>query len=398
MTIPQASPKANYLAHQSEIDEAIGRVLASGRYILGPEVAAFEREFAAWLASPHPGMTAGDRLPDSRRPTSDSGLRTPDSGLLHAVGVASGTDALVLALRALDLPPGSEIITVAHTAVATVAAIELAGLVPVLVDIDPRSYTLDPACLAGALTPRTRALIPVHLYGQSADLAPILDFARAHGLRVIEDCAQAHGAVYRGRKAGAYGDLACFSFYPTKNLGAIGDGGLVATADPALAERVRLLQVYGWRERYVSEIPGLNSRLDELQAALLRVKLRYLDAETDRRRALAARYTAGLAGVPANVLGLPQTMGCGRHVYHLYVVRTPRRDELIGWLRARDIGTAIHYPVPVHLQPAYERLGYRGLLPETEQAAREIVSLPMYPELTDDDVDTVVSAIAEWAA
>lgn len=304
----------------------------------------------------------------------------------------------MLALRALDLPPGSEIITVAHTAVATVAAIELAGLVPVLVDIDPRSYTLDPAHLASALTPRTRALIPVHLYGQCADLAPILDFARAHGLRVIEDCAQAHGAEYRGRKAGTYGDLACFSFYPTKNLGALGDGGLVATADSALAERVRLLQVYGWRERYVSEIPGLNSRLDELQAALLRVKLRYLDAENARRRALAARYTAGLAGIPADALSLPQALDHGRHVYHLYVVRSPRRDDLMAWLRARDIGTAIHYPVPVHLQPAYERLGHRGSLPETERAAHEILSLPMYPELTDEEVDAVTAAIAELAA
>ncbi len=364
--IPQASPLANYRAHQAEIDAAVARALASGRYILGPEVQAFEAEFAAYL------------------------------GLPYAAGVASGTDALQLALRALDLPAGSEVITVSHTAVATVAAIEQAGLVPVLVDVDPESFTLDPARLPAALRPRTRAIIAVHLYGQPADLEPILAFARAHGLRLIEDCAQAHGAEYRGGKAGTRGDLACFSFYPTKNLGALGDGGLVATADPGLAERVRLLQQYGWRERYVSAIPGLNSRLDEVQAAVLRVKLRYLDAENARRRAIAARYDAEL---PGDRLRLPRVMPYGRHVYHLYVVRSPRRDALQAALRARGVGTAVHYPVPVHCQPAYAHLELcAGALPVTEELAAQILSLPLYPEMTDAEVTQVVDAVREAAA
>jgi dTDP-3-amino-3,4,6-trideoxy-alpha-D-glucose transaminase len=362
--IPQADPHANYAAHQAEIDAALARALASGRYILGPEVRAFEDEFAAW------------------------------QGLRHAVGVGSGTDALVLALRALDLPPGSEVVTVAHTAVATVAAVELAGLTPVLVDIDPRTYTLDPARLAAVLTPRTRALIPVHLYGQPADLDPILAFARAHGLRVVEDCAQAHGATYHGRRVGTLGDIAAFSFYPTKNLGAIGDGGLVATSDAALAERVRLLQQYGWRERYVSDIAGMNSRLDELQAALLRVKLRYLDAENERRRTLAALYDEWL---PPGLA--PAAMPDTTSVYHLYVVRTPRRDDLAAFLRARGIGTGVHYPVPVHRQPAYAHLSLgEGSLPETEAAAREILSLPLYPELSEEQVRAVAEAVRAWAA
>ncbi len=363
--IPAANPQAQYLSHQAEIDAAIAAALGGNRYILGPQTQAFEQEFAAYL------------------------------GVRYASGVGSGTEALHVAIRACGLGPGDEIITVAHTAVATVAAIELAGATPVLVDIDPVTYTIDPDQIEAAITPRTKAIIPVHLYGAAADLNPIVDLARRHNLRVIEDCAQAHGARYaaRDRVVGSYGDVSCFSFYPTKNLGAIGDGGLVATNDPAIAENLNLLRQYGWRERYVSEIAGWNTRLDELQAAILRVKLRHLDEDNDKRRKLAAIYAEQLAGV----VTLPIEPVNTRHVYHLYVIRHPQRDALMQFLLERGIGTAIHYPVPIHLQPAYRgRLGDVGSLPETERAAREIVSLPMYPELSEKDVGTVAQAIREF--
>ncbi len=359
--IPVANPLAQYLAHRGEIDGAVRRVLAGGRYILGPEVEAFEAEFAALI------------------------------GVRFAVGVASGTDALVLALRAAGVGPGDEVVTVSHTAVATVAAIELAGASPVLVDIEPAYYTLDPAGLEAAISPRTKAVIPVHLYGQPADLEPILAISRRYGLRVIEDCAQAHGAVYRGRRVGAWGDLGCFSFYPTKNLGAFGDGGMVVTDDPELAGRLRLLREYGWAERYVSSLPGYNSRLDELQAALLRVKLRHLEAANDRRREIAARYIEALAGTAVEP---PRVRPEATHVFHLFVVRSKARDRLREFLAARGVGTAVHYPVPVHLQPAYRgRVRIAGPLAATEGAAREVVSLPMYPELTDEEVETVIGSI-----
>ncbi len=359
--IPVANPLAQYLAHRAEVDEAIGRVLAGGRYILGPEVEAFEAEFAAYV------------------------------GVRFGIGVASGTDALVLALRAAGVGPGDEVVTVSHTAVATVAAIELAGARPVLVDIEPDYYTLDPARLERAIGPRTRAVVPVHLYGQPADLGPILEVARRYGLRVVEDCAQAHGAVYRGRRVGAWGDLGAFSFYPTKNLGGFGDGGMVVTDDPELAGRVRLLREYGWAERYVSSVAGFNSRLDELQAAVLRVKLRHLEADNRRRAEIAARYDAGLAGTAVRP---PKVRPGATHVYHLYVVRSGRREELRAFLARRGVGTAVHYPVPVHLQPAYRgRVRVAGSLAETERAAREVLSLPIYPELTDGEVATVIESI-----
>ena len=362
--IPQANPHAQYISHQAEIDQAIARVLEKGRYILGEEAAAFEREFADYI------------------------------GVRFGVGVGSGTEALHLALRACGVGPGDEVITVAHTAVATVAAIELCGATPVMVDIDPRSFTLDPTKLEAAITPATRAVIPVHLYGQSADLEPILSLARKRRVRVIEDCAQSHGATYHGRRTGAWGDMACFSFYPTKNLGAIGDGGFVATDDPQLAENARLLREYGWRERYVSDVAGWNTRLDELQAAILRVKLRTLDADNARRRRLASMYDEWLAASPVI---LPVEMPYGQHVYHLYVVRAERRDALQVFLKERGIGSLIHYPVPVHLQPAYRgRLGDVGSLPETERAAREVLSLPMFPELTEAEVRQVADAVREF--
>ncbi len=362
--IPVADPRAQYLSHQAEIDAAIAAALGGNRYILGPQMQAFEQEFAAYL------------------------------GVRYASGVGSGTEALHIAIRACNVGPGDEIITVSHTAVATVAAIELAGATPVLVDIDPFTYTIDPDKIEAAISPRTRAIIPVHLYGAAADLNPIVDLARRYDLKVIEDCAQAHGTRYAGRVVGGYGEVACFSFYPTKNLGAIGDGGCVATNDPVIAENLNLLRQYGWRERYVSEIAGWNTRLDELQAAILRVKLRHLDEDNDRRRALAAIYDEQLAGVAT----LPIEPVNTRHVYHLYVIRHPRRVALMQFLRERGIGVAIHYPVPVHLQPAYQgRLGDIGSLPETECAAQEIVSLPMYPELSEDNVRTVTRAIREFA-
>ena len=363
--IPAANPQAQYLSHKTEIDAAIAATLGGNRYILGPQTQAFEQEFAAYL------------------------------GVRFASGVGSGTEALHVAIRACGLGPGDEIITVAHTAVATVAAIELAGATPVLVDINPFTYTLDPDKLEAALTPRTKAVIPVHLYGGAADLNPIVEIARRHKLKVIEDCAQAHGTRYADRVAGSYGDVACFSFYPTKNLGAIGDGGLVATNDPIIAENLNLLRQYGWRERYVSEVAGWNTRLDELQAAILRVKLRHLDEDNDKRRELAAIYDEQLAGV----VSLPLEPANTRHVYHLYVIRHPQRAALMQFLHERGIGTAIHYPLPIHLQPAYcGRLGEAGSLPETERAAHEIISLPMYPELSPDEVRVVTQAIREFAA
>ena len=364
MNVPQANPKAAYLAHQSEIDGAIRRVLASGRYILGPEVEALEAAWARYC------------------------------GVEYAAGVGSGTEALHLALKALDVGPGDEVITVSHTAVATVSAIELAGARPVLVDVHPDSYTLDPAALAAAITGCTKAIIAVHLYGQAADLQPILALARAHGIRVIEDGAQAHGALYRGQRVGGWGDLGCFSFYPTKNLGALGDGGMVVTRDAALAERIRLLREYGWRERYTSSIAGWNSRLDELQAAILRVRLQHLDEDNAHRRRWAALYGETLRQSRTVV---PLEMPYGQHVYHLYVVRNPKRDELRRFLAARGIQTAIHYPVPIHLQPAYRRLGQPpGSLPVTERLAGEILSLPMFPELTQEQVEFVAQSILEF--
>lgn len=360
-----SNPHAQYLAHKDEIDAALRRVLDAGWYILGEEVRQFETEFAAYL------------------------------GVQHALGVGSGTEALHLALTACGLGPGDEVITVAHTAVATASAIELCGAVPVLVDIAPDTFTLDPAHLAHVLSPRTKAIVPVHLYGQPADLAPILAFAQQHGLRVIEDCAQAHGAHYGARRVGAWGHIAAFSFYPTKNLGALGDGGAVVTNDPALAERVRLLREYGWAERYVSRIAGWNSRLDEMQAAVLRVKLKYLDADNSARARLAARYDSGLQGAG---LGLPRPRAEGEHVYHLYVIRSARRDALQAFLKTRGVGALVHYPVPVHIQPAYRgRLRGGDSLPETERAAREVLSLPMYPELTEAEVQAVIAWVRAFA-
>jgi dTDP-4-amino-4,6-dideoxygalactose transaminase len=364
MTIPFVDLKASYLELQDELDSAALEVLRSGWYVLGPQVRAFEEEFAAWL------------------------------GLPDAAGVASGTDALLLALRACQVGPGDEVIVPSHTAVATVAAVELAGARPVFADIRPDTFTLDPAAVTAVITPRTRAIVPVHIYGQAADLDALSALAERHGLVLVEDCAQAHGARSRGRLVGTVGHIACFSFYPTKNLGAVGDGGLVASSRPELVERVRSLRQYGWRERYVSDEPGLNSRLDELQAALLRVKLRRLDAWNQQRQALSARYDELLAG---SAVTPPLVAPGNEHVYHLYVVRSPRRDALQAHLTRCGIGAAIHYPVPVHQQPAYRRLSPPGSLSETERAAAEILSLPMYPQMPVEHVEQVAARVREFS-
>jgi len=364
--IPQADPRAGYHAHQFEIDAALARMLEGGRYILGPEVEAFEQEFAAYI------------------------------GARYGAGTASGTEALVLALKALDLGPDDYVATVSHTAVATVAAIELAGVKPLLVDIDPRTYTIDPQKLEASLRNppgRVAAVIPVHLYGLGADMSALGALAKQHGFRIIEDCAQSHGAWLDGRRLGSIGDLAAFSFYPTKNLGGIGDGGAVLTNDAALATRLKELREYGWRRRYISDRTGMNSRLDEMQAAILRVKLRHLDADNARRQAIAGIYDYGLRW--SEEIVLPARRSGGSHVFHQYVLRCRDRDGLQAALKARGVGTNIHYPVPVHLQPAYrDRVAIgQGGLDESARAARDVLSLPVFPELGEDRAARVVGAL-----
>ncbi len=360
--IPWASPLAQYRAHQASIQGAINRVLDNGTYILGAEVEAFESAFADYCSGG------------------------------HAVGVASGTDALILALKALGIGSGDEVMTVSHTAVATVAAILATGATSVLVDVDESYLTLDPTALEAAATPRSKAVIAVHLYGQSADLDPIVAFARRHRLAVIEDCAQAAGGRNRGRRLGSIGDLGCFSFYPTKNLGAIGDGGMVVASDPEVAARVRRLRQYGWDDARQTHEAGLNSRLDPLQAAILHAKLPHLDAENARRAAIAQRYQRGLRGLPIKT---PNERADAQHVYHLYVIGCAQRDALIAYLSERHIGCAVHYPVPVHRQRGYaERVILPlGGLPVTERVCQQILSLPLYPELSDADVDRVIATV-----
>ncbi len=317
-------------------------------------------------------------------------------GTAYGLGVASGTDALLLALLAGNITDGDEVITSAHTAVATVRAIELAGARPVLVDIDPKTYTIDPGLIGSAITEKTRAIIPVHLYGCPADLDPILEIARQNHLLVIEDCAQAHGALYKNRRVGSWGDLAAFSFYPTKNLGAYGDCGMVLTDHPEFASQLSLLRQYGWESRYISQVKGMNSRLDDIQAAILRVKLKHLEQWNDRRVQLAGLYNKLLTGL---LLALPCEPGYAKHVYHQYVIRSSERDRLLAFLKMRSIAGAIHYPMPVHLQPAFQDLGYeRGQFPETERAAAQILSLPLYPEMTDAQVRAVCDAISEFSS
>ncbi|MGH7899837.1 MAG: DegT/DnrJ/EryC1/StrS family aminotransferase, partial [Candidatus Binatia bacterium] len=309
-----------------------------------------------------------------------------------AVGVGSGTDAVALALRACGIGRGDEVITVSHTALATVAAIEMTGAVPVLVDVDALTLTIAPGEIEKEIGPRTKAIVPVHLYGHPAAMGEIREIAARRHVKVVEDCAQAQGAAIEGRKVGSLGDAAAFSFYPTKNLGALGDGGLVATNDPEIAARVRRLREYGWDSQRTCQEPGVNSRLDELQAAILRVKLRSLDDDNEKRRRIAELYRRALA---SSGLVLPAESAGVRHVYHLYVVRAPDRDRLAEHLASRGIGSAVHYPLPVHLQPAY-RDRHRDLrLPVTERVAREVLSLPIFPELLEAEVQAVIDAVKE---
>jgi dTDP-4-amino-4,6-dideoxygalactose transaminase len=362
--IPLVDLKAQYSTIRSEIDAAIQQILDTTGFIMGPAVRAFEAEFADFC------------------------------GVAHCVGVSSGTAALTLALRALGIGPGHEVITVAHTFIATAEAICAVGARPVFVEIDPATYTLDPAALKPAITSATRALLPVHIYGQPADMTEINEIATAHGLAVIEDAAQAHGATWQGRKAGTLATLACFSFYPGKNLGAYGDAGAVTTDDPALAERIRLLRNHGRRSKYLHEEVGYGERLDTIQAAILRAKLPHLAEWTATRRRLAARYTKLLAGCQ---VVLPTVAADADPAWHLYVIRTPHREGLLAHLKAHGVEAGVHYPVPLHRQPAFAALGHASrALPVTEEVAATCLSLPLYPELTDAQQDRIVGLISDF--
>jgi len=366
--IPQTDPKASYLAYQAEIETAITRVLSSGWYILGQEVAAFEQEFADYI------------------------------GVAAAIGVANGTDALELALRSLNIGSGDAVATVSHTAVATVAAIELVGATPILLDVDPQTYTLDLTHLNQAIQefPSLRAVIPVHLYGHPADMPEIMALAKQYGLAVIEDCSQSHGAKLGDCITGTWGDFAAFSLYPTKNLGAIGDGGVLVSNSKTLANRARSLREYGWQDRYISIEAGLNSRLDELQAAILRVKLRYLDQDNDRRQMIAQQYTDTLGQLPN--LQCPTVNLSVSHVYHQYVIQCDQRDELRLFLQQQGIGSGLHYPRPVHQQPAYKHHSTTSLgLTVTEVLQPRICSLPMYPQLSELQVKKIINTVKEWS-
>lgn len=362
-SIPLVDLRAQLEPLREEILCEIGQVLDSMELLLGPNTRSFEDEFAAYC------------------------------GVRHGIAVSNGTDALHLALRAAGIGPGDEVVTVPNTFAATVEAIELAGARASLVDIDPATGNLDPARLQSALTPNTRAIIPVHLHGHPADADGIRAVAGERGLRVIEDACQAHGARYKDRPVGSLGDLACYSFYYSKNLGAYGEGGAVVTDDPDLAERVRLLRSHGSPEKYVHTSFGVNARPDEIQSAILRVKLRHLDEWNERRRRIAARYSSALA----HVVETPTPAAWATPVFHIYAIRTPNRDRLLDTLRQRGIGAAVHYPIPIHHQPAYRhvRLDPRGL-EHAERWCRETLSLPIYPELTDDDVDYVIDAVYQF--
>ena len=359
--VPYLDLKAQYQSIKSEIDAAVARVLESCQFILGPEVAAFEQEFANYC------------------------------GASECIALNSGTSALHLALLAAGVGPGDEVITVPFTFAASVAAIVYAGARPVLIDIDPRTFNMDPAAVEGAITPRTKAILPVHIYGQPADMDPIMAVAKRHGLIVIEDAAQAHGAKYKGRPVGMIGDIGCFSFYPAKNLGAYGEGGAVTTNNPEYAKTIRMLRDWGQDRKYHHVLRGYNYRMEGFQGAILRVKLRHLERWTEARRAIALQYDELLANCG---LELPAEMPWARHVYHVYTMRSDDRDGLQAALLAEGVQTAVHYALPVHLQPAYAEFGHgKGSLPHVEAAAQQVLSLPMYPELSSQSIATVASAV-----
>jgi len=355
--VPYLDLRAQYQSIKPEIDAAVARVLDSCQFVLGSEVAGFEQEFAAYC------------------------------GTAECIALNSGTSALHLALLAAGVGPGDEVITVPFTFVASVAAVIYAGARPVLVDIDPLSFTIDPAAIEAAITPRTKAILPVHLYGQPSDMDPIMEIAKRHGLVVIEDAAQAHGAKYKGRPVGSIGDMACFSFYPGKNLGAYGEGGAVTTSNPEYARTIRMLRDWGQDRKYHHVLRGYNYRMEGFQGAILRVKLRHLERWTEARRTIVGKYNQLLAD---SSVERPKEMPWARHVYHVYTLRTDDRDGLQAALNAEGIQTGIHYPVPVHLQPAYADLGYaKGAFPHSERAAAEVLSLPLYPEMTDAQSEAV---------
>ncbi|MDP3190358.1 DegT/DnrJ/EryC1/StrS aminotransferase family protein [Rhodoferax sp.] len=368
MSVPFLDLGAAYRELQPEIDAAVARVLASGYYIGGPEVEQFETDYATYC------------------------------GVTHAIGVANGLDALHLVLRAMDVGPGDEVIVPSNTYIATWLAVSQCGATPVPVEPDARTYNIDPALIEAAVTPRTKVILPVHLYGQPADMDSILAVARKHGLRVLEDGAQAHGARYKGQRLGAHGDAVAWSFYPGKNLGAMGDGGAVTTNDAQLADRIQVLRNYGSRVKYVNEVQGYNSRLDPLQAAVLRVKLSHLDEWNTRRKAIAARYQAVIASEALQStpfpITLPHVPDWSDPVWHLFVVQHPRRDALHKALADASIGTLIHYPVPPHLQQAYASAGFvPGQFPIAEQIANQCLSLPIGPHLDEAGATAVLAAL-----
>lgn len=364
--IPFLDLKAQYKSIKPELDSAVLSVLESTQYVLGDQVAAFEREFASYC------------------------------GAKHGIAVNTGTSALHLALLAAGVGPGDEVITIPFTFVATVSAVGYIGAVPVFVDIDPRTFTMDPAQLEQKITPRTKAILPVHLYGQMADMNAIMEIANRHGIPVIEDACQAHGAEYQGRRAGSIGVSGCFSFYPGKNLGACGEGGMVVTSDDAQAKKIRMLRDWGQEKRYHHVLKGFNYRMEGIQGAVLGVKLRHLETWTEARRSHAREYDALLAD--AQGITAPEQVAGRRHVYHIYAVRSADRDGLQQLLQSEGIHTGLHYPIPVHLQEAHADLGYRsGDFPHSESAAREVLSLPMFPELTSAQVEEVVTAVRREA-
>ncbi len=366
MNIPFVDLQSQYQSLKAEVDPAVLAVMQRGDFILGGAVTEFERAFADYC------------------------------GARYCVGVDSGYSALELIVRAHDIGQGDEVITAANTFIATTLAISNAGATPVLVDIDPETYNIDPAKIAAAITPRTRAIMPVHLYGQPVDMDPILTLARKHGLFVFEDAAQAAGARYKGRRIGGLGDAAGFSFYPGKNLGAYGDGGAVVTNNAEIAEKVRLLRNIGQKVKYYHEVKGFNNRLDTIQAAVLKVKLPHLDGWNTERRRAAATYADLLAGLP---FVTPVTADYAEHIFHLYIVRVHNREALMEHLKQRGVATGLHYPIPIHLQPAYQELGYKaGDFPITEAYAETILSLPIFPELDDDKVAYIVEAIRDFFA
>lgn len=363
--IPFIDLKSQYNAIKDEVNPAIQEVLESCQFTLGSQVAAFEEGFAAYC------------------------------GVNHAVAVNSGTSALHLALLAAGVGPGDEVITVPFTFVATVAAIDYIGARTVFVDIDPQSFTMDVTAIEPSITKKTKAIVPVHLYGQPADMAPIQEIARRRNLVVIEDAAQAHGAEYTGRRTGSLGDMGCFSFYPGKNLGAYGEGGMVTTGNPAYARTIRMLRDWGAERKYEHVLKGFNYRMESIQGAVLGVKLRHLEDWTEGRRAVAAQYDRLLAD---SSVARPAAMPYARHVYHVYAIRTPNRQAWQSALHERGIQTGIHYPFPIHLLPAYSDLGYRrGQFPHAEKAAAEVLSLPIFPELTEAQCHTVAAAVKELA-